>query len=174
MHGLPQIPFPMNHILLAAELAGVLVDDAEVAVLFTAAPAAVGEPPVVNIYGEQSGFIVTARPSLVISGDYQAYGARRLGTLSLEVRSRIGAADNHAAAVETVWNKLLGAPGADYAATLASRAAVKAAVQAALLAAGKVELIEYGPAPDVRSADAEGDDLRTILSLRVVWRFLPV
>lgn len=162
----------MNDTRLAQELAAVLAADAEFAALFTAAPATEGEAAAVNIYGAQSGFIVTARPSVIAAGEYEPFGVRRKGNLTLEVRSRIGQAGNHPALFDALWNKLLGAPGADTAETLANRTAAKAAIKSALAAAGNVAVMDYGPASDAILADAEGDDLRTILTLRVVWQHL--
>lgn len=163
----------MNDALLAQELAAAFLLDAAMSALFTAPGSEANAAPVVNIYGQQSGFIQT-RPVLSIFGEYQTYGPRRMGTVSFEVRSNMGAAGNHAAAFEAVFAKLFGAVGADNAATRASLAAARAAVIAAVSAAGNVEIISYGPAPgDTVVADGENSDLRTVLAARVVWKFIP-
>lgn len=161
----------MNDALLAQELAAALILDAPLAALFTAPSSEADAAPVVNIYGQQSGFIQT-RPVLSIFGEYTSYGPRRMGTVSFEVRSNMGDAGNHAAAFEAVFAKLFGAVGADNAATRANLAAAVTVLVAAVSAAGNVEIIAFGPAPgDTVVADGENTDLRTVISARVVWKF---
>ncbi len=162
----------MNDALLAQELAVVLAADPELAALFTAPSTVADAPPIVNIYGQQSGFI-QSRPVLSIFGEYTNYGPRRVGTVNFEVRARMGEAGNHDECFRAVFAKLFGAVGEDDAETRANLAAAKAAVSAAVLAAGNVEIIAFGPAPgDTVVADGESDDLRTSIAARVVWRFL--
>lgn len=161
----------MNDALLAQELAAAFILDAPLAALFTAPSSEPAAAPVVNIYGQQSGFIQT-RPVLSIFGEYQSYGPRRMGTVSFEVRSNMGEAGNHAAAFGAVFEKLFGEVGADDAATRANLAAARAAVIAAVGARSSAEIIAFGPAPgDTVIADGENGDLRTVITARVVWRF---
>lgn len=132
-----------------------------------------GEHPV-NIYAAQSGAI-TERPCLTIYGEYEQFLHRRKGTVSFEVRSRVGketAEREHQERFDALFNALLGAQGATPAATLANRAAAKSSMQSILSNLGKVTLIEWGPARDAIEATAEGDDLITSLKLGVVWQFV--
>lgn len=144
----------MSDTLLSSELAVVLAGDPVFLALIP------------HIHGEQSGEI-SARPSLVISGVFTPYGPRRLGMLDLEVKSRLAddpalalAGSGHAAQVDALQAKFFAAGAAD-------------ALKALLVGRGKVELIEYGLAgPNPFDADETGDDLRTIIHLRVAWRIL--
>jgi hypothetical protein len=163
----------MNDLLFAQELAAVLASDdyAGLRDLFRPSPEVAPQ-----IYAAQAAADLT-RPTLTISGDFEAYGfARRKGSLAVEIRGRAGdetADDKHQVRFATLYAVLLGELGADAATTLANRNAAKAALKAALAARGKVELADYGCASNAIDATADGDDLRTVLNLRVAWAFLP-
>lgn len=161
----------MKDILLAQQLAALFnnADFASLNVLFGND----GSKPA-DIYATQAAEIIK-RPSLLIHGEYEPYLDRRKGTLSFEVRSRIGdeSAGQHQARFEQLYVSLLGARGANNALTLANRATAKQYVKDLLAPGGLVAIIDYGPARDAIVADSEGDDLRTVLTLNVVWRFLP-
>lgn len=157
----------MNDALFSSELAAVLKLDAALVELIP------------HIHGEQSGEI-TDRPSLTIAGDFTPYLRHRKGTVELELRSRLDAEEEaaiansgHQAQFNAVWNKLIGALGANDLAARTNRAARKEAIKAALAVRGKVTLIEYGPAggqdTQTITSDVDGDDLRTVLRLVVVW-----
>lgn len=126
----------------------------------------------------QSG-CTTARPLLTISGAWRNYGDRRLGMLTLELRSRMGeqegGGDNaHQTAFDTLFTALLGANGATRAESIANRAAAVAVLQAALAAREKAEVAFYAPAEEAVSADFDGEDYVTTLRLNMAWHFLPV
>jgi hypothetical protein len=155
----------MNDTLLALKLAAVLALNESLVALFST-----DEPePVPHIFGQQSGEI-TARPSLTIFGEYEPYPRFRKGDLHCEIKSRMADAPQHDARVIGLLEVLFGEEDPDDAvATAASLAAAKSALKAALAADG-VRLVDYGFAPEGIQADAEGDDLRTIINLRVAWQ----
>lgn len=130
-----------------------------------------------NIAHAQSG-CTTARPLLTISGKWREYGPRRLGVLSLELRSRSGDQDGtaenaHLAAVEKLSVALLGEAAATFADTLANRAARVAVLKAKVLAQEKVEITFYAPHEDFLDSDFDGEDYVTTMRLNMGWRFLP-
>jgi hypothetical protein len=157
----------MNDTTFARQLATALAADNELAAAFVSPDSAD-----VNIVGEQSAAILTARPSITISGEYEPFGSRRKGTVSLELLGRLADSDGHAERFDALWEKLFGAQGATPEITRSNAAAAKAALKTTLAGMAVVELIEYGPASDAIDAGAEGDDLRTVLNLRVAWRFV--
>lgn len=148
----------MNDTLLARELAVMLKADAGFLALLP------------QIHGEQSGFVCEP-PSLILFGEYTPYTAARKGLFKLEVRSRMANAGNHDERCRLVWNKFLGGPGADLAASRENRAAAKAEIIAAVNAQGNVTLLDYGAAAPAWQTKAVNDDLVSILGLRVAWRF---
>lgn len=167
----------MNDTLFPLELAAVLSADpySALAALFTPAPTDDIPAPVPSIFGQQAAAVAT-RPTLTISGVFDEYGTRRIGTLMLEVRSRLGDETTdreHQTRFLLLMTSLLGAQGADFATTQANQAAAKVALKAALAARGKVTVVDYGPAQNAIEATVDGDDLRTVLSLRMAFAFTP-
>lgn len=158
----------MNDQSFSAELAAVLAADAPLLALIP------------SIAAGGTG-VTVARPSLIVSGEYEPYLQRRKGMLHLELRSRLGdqaaasaaSEDDHYARFLAVWTKLFGAQGANEAETRANLAAAKVALKAALAARLKVTLLEYGPARDAVSASADEQDLITTIKVAVAWAFQP-
>lgn len=155
----------MNDHLAAVEIAEVLKADADLLELIP------------HIFPEQSG-AVTSRPSLSISGTFEPFGVRRRGELVFELRSRIAdeeaaGEDGHDGQFELLWAKLIGAEATTNAGFQANLATAKAAIATALAERGHIALIDYGPARDALAADADGEDLRTVLRLGFAFTFTP-
>lgn len=153
----------MNDHLILTELAEYLADVSGLATLIP------------NMLPAQSG-LGTERPLLTISGDWKSYSiTRRKGTLTLELRHRVGdeTEAQHQTAFEALHIALMGAQGADAAASKAALAAAKAALKSALATAGNVTVTDYGYAENAIVANVEGDDLVTTLTLVMVWQFTP-
>lgn len=121
---------------------------------------------IAEIHAAQSASDI-APPRLSVTGEWQHYGeAFRKGTLSLELRTRAGD-ETVSAEHETKFKALLKALlGAD---TIA-RSSAKATFTQALATRAKVNLMDYGPKEIV--SDVDGDDLRTQLTLNMVWKFV--
>lgn len=135
----------MDDALFAAELAAVLGDTETYPLGFATVAAA------------QAGVNVE-RPSLTISGSYEAFGSViRKGTVDLELRSRFDEQAEHRTRFSALWAALM-ADGA--AASLITRISGREAV----------ELLSYGR--NKVEADVDGEDLRTLLTLNVAWRFV--
>lgn len=164
----------MNDTLISKEFAEILKADSDFAGLFSGPPATEGGDPVINIFGDVSGGVATARPMLTISGLFDPYGSRRKGDLSLEIRYRVADAETYEGLFDSLWVKLLGAQGADDAETRSNMALAKSAVQSEIALRGKAEVITYGPSPSAVTAEVDGDDIRMVLGLRLAWAFLPV
>lgn len=120
---------------------------------------------IAEIHASQSAADI-ARPLLSVTGEWQHYGeAFRKGTLDLELRSRTG--DDAAGEHQTMFAALLKALlGAD-AITVGS---AKATFKQALATRAKVNVLDYGPKEII--GDTDGDDLRSKLTLNMVWKFV--
>ena len=121
----------------------------------------------------------TARPIITVNGDFKPYrGTIRKGTLTLELRSRVGdeteTPPNHQSRFDLLFAAMLGAQGADFETTMANRTAAIAAFHAAISARGKIDVRLIAPAEEnVIVFEVEGDDLVTTLSLHFIAEFLP-
>ena len=119
-----------------------------------------------NIHAAQAAADL-ARPSLAVSGEWQQYGESfRKGVLALEFRSRSGEeteAAEHQVMFEALLKALLGAD-------TITQASAKATFKAALATRAAVNVLDYGPKE--LASDVDGDDLRTQLSLNMVWKFV--
>lgn len=163
----------MNDQLFAVELAAVLASNSYSTLRGLFVPAAGGDP---QIHAGLAAADVK-RPTLTISGLWQPFLHRRNGEVNLEIRSRIGDETNdreHHSRFLALWAALLGAQGATPEATRQNLANAKVALKAALQLRGKIELIQYGPHRNAVTADVDGDDLRTTITLQAVWAFLPL
>ena len=161
----------MDEPIIATELAAVLKT---VSPLMATLENAAGEAG--QIAGSQSGDIVT-RPAIIVhAGQFTPYGPRRKGEIEIEIRSRIGEqetdAPSHGDRFDALWKYLFGDTGQDYPTTLANMAAAKVVVKGAVTSRGKIELIEYCPAQQAVTADAQDNELRTVLKLLLIFRFL--
>lgn len=171
----------MNDLILVQELASILAGDGYATLRDAMRPATnpdgseSADPLPPNIFPAQAA-ANTSRPILVISGEYNNYGTNRMGTVNFELRGRIGdeATGGHQSRFELLWAALFGALGADAGATRANQTAAKLALKMALAGRGAVTVNDYGPAPaNAVNADVDGEDLRTVLQVRVAWAFLP-
>lgn len=152
----------MNDLLFAQELAAVLATYEDLA------------PVAAQIHAAQSGSIL-ARPTLTLSGTWTHYVHRRVGTLQLELRSRVGdeTAGAHQSLFEALFVALFGEQGSTRAVTFANQEAAKVALKSALSTRGKVAISDYGTTPSPIEETTEGEDLVTTLSVGVAWEFLP-
>jgi len=107
------------------------------------------------------------RPSLSVTGEWQQYGETfRKGSLTLELRSRTGdetAGHEHDAMFAALLGALCGAGAI-------SSSSAKATFKAALATRAVVNVIDYGP-KGIES-DVDGEDLRTVLTLNMVCKFV--
>lgn len=142
----------MNDLLLSQELAAVL-----------AASYTLGIP---TIHAAQAAASLT-RPSLSITGAFTPYKETfRKGTLTLELRSRTGdetSEAEHQSRFSALYAALFGAD-------TISRPVAKATLIQALATRAAVNLLDYGPKEI--TADLDGDDLRTEITLNAVWTFV--
>jgi len=117
-----------------------------------------------NIHAAQAAADL-ARPSLAVSGEWQQYGESfRKGILTLEFHSRAGS-ETSSHEHQTMFGALLKALlGGD----TITQASAKSTFKAALATRLAVNVLDYGP-KEITS-DVDGDDLRTQLSLNMVWR----
>lgn len=140
----------MNDVLAAQEIAAVLRDSYNIE----------------NIHAAQAAADLS-RPSLSVTGSFQAYGASfRKGTVAFELRSRLAdetEAGEHAAMVEALFTALLGVDEV-------SRSVAKSLFLQALATRNRILGLDYGTKEVEASVD--GDDLRTELTLNFAFKFV--
>lgn len=108
-----------------------------------------------------------SRPCLSVTGDWQQYGESfRKGTAEFEFRSRQGdetAGHEH----DTMFGKLLQALCGSLTVPAAT---AKASFKSAIATRAAVNVLDYGPKEI--ACDVDGMDLRTKLTLNMVWKFV--
>ena len=160
----------MNDQVICEEIVAVLLSEAfaDFANTFVTATS-----PAAQIHPAQDASLLK-RPTLTVSATFNPYGTKRKGTITFEIRSRVGDENGeekpHQTRTEALMNTLLGANGGALA---ANRAAAKAALIDALTARGNVTLLDYGPhRDDAFEMNFDGVDLVTRMVLSAVAVFL--